>query len=357
MVDENIEKLLKSFGLNKKQHQAALERDRDVAVTAGAGSGKTLTLVARYVGLLAEGISPRRIAAVTFSIKAAREMRAKVRSKLMALSQMAEDEEERQKWVNLIARMDAARIGTIHGLCAEILRAHPAEAGIDPRFDVLDEGLAAVLRSQSVEDTLKILADQERFIPLLSNIEVIHLNEQLGNLLDNRLEAMTVLSQEVDQQAILLKTLHDRMTNPLIQNLIIDLRSMPEDELKRDAGKTLAAMVSELLELWDAANKAFEDEDLIACATYLYQIRRSKMDGRIGSRNSEVKRMVAELRGYYENLICPLTGGEKGTDPLPSKDTEALMGELLLILREVFNILLKTYQDLLESRHALDLTI
>ena len=146
-----LERILDSFGLTPHQRPAAATRGRNIVVTAGAGSGKTRTLVARYISLLAEGFSPRRVTAITFTEKAAREMRSRVRSALVQQITLADSDAARRRWSELEAQMDAARIGTIHSLCAEILRAHPAEAGVDPRFNVLDEGLSATLRAQAVE--------------------------------------------------------------------------------------------------------------------------------------------------------------------------------------------------------------
>ena len=70
------EQVVARFGLTNDQRDAALARGQDVLVTAGAGSGKTRTLVARYLSLLAEGLEPRRVVAMTFTEKAAREMRS-----------------------------------------------------------------------------------------------------------------------------------------------------------------------------------------------------------------------------------------------------------------------------------------
>ena len=64
-----VERVISTFDLTEVQRQAASERGKDVIVTAGAGSGKTRTLVARYVSLLAEGFEPRRVVAVTFTEK------------------------------------------------------------------------------------------------------------------------------------------------------------------------------------------------------------------------------------------------------------------------------------------------
>ena len=67
-----------------------------------------------------------------------------------------------QYWLQMLNEMDSANIGTIHSLCGRILRAHPAEAGLDPAFSVLDDNKAAMLRGQIVEETIsRISADPD----------------------------------------------------------------------------------------------------------------------------------------------------------------------------------------------------
>ena len=146
--------ILQAYPLSTPQQAAALARG-DVAVTAGAGTGKTRTLVARYLALLAADRPLRQIVAITFTRKAAREMRNRVRREIAAyLAQPGLAAAERQRWQAHFNGLDAARIGTIHNLCAEILRAHPAEAGIDPRFAVLDETQTALLLREAAEAAL-----------------------------------------------------------------------------------------------------------------------------------------------------------------------------------------------------------
>jgi len=354
MTQHQIEKLIDSFKLNENQKIAATVRGHDVVLTAGAGSGKTLTLVARYTSLLAEGIPPRRIAAITFSKKAAREMRSRVHSKVMALQQTTEIEEERQKWVNLSAEMDSARIGTIHSLCAEILRYHPAEAGIDPQFEVIDEGLTISLRQQAVEDTLKILVEQEKFIPLLYNVNTTDLEEMLFNSLKKRLEANDAFSSQVDPKASLKQELHKRINDPQIKNIIEDLQNLSEEELVLDAGEKLAEMVGDLLELWTQAEADLENNDLVAWARNLYDARRDNMGGRVGKRDSSVKNMISELREQFDELINPITGGKNNSDPIPEIAPEILHRDLLPLFKEAFIAVKEKYADLLDERQALD---
>ena len=71
--------------LSDEQKKVACARGRDIVVTAGAGTGKTLTLVARYLSLLAEGMPLRSVVAITFTKKAAREMRERLGNRFRPL--------------------------------------------------------------------------------------------------------------------------------------------------------------------------------------------------------------------------------------------------------------------------------
>jgi ATP-dependent helicase/nuclease subunit A len=354
MSDPRVTRILDTFTLNPQQHLAAVDRGRDVVVTAGAGSGKTLTLVARYTSLLAEGVPPRRIAAITFSIKAAREMRARVRIKLIELQQGSATEEERQGWVALSAQMDAARISTIHSLCAEILRAHPAEAAIDPHFEVIDESLAAALRVQAVEDTLNALVEIDQFLPLLKNITVYDLREMLKDLLNRRLEAAEAFMRQADPRTLITEALHARLNHPAIRNLIDGLRGMTYGELLDDAGEKLAQMIQELRRGWEAAEQALANGDSFSCVAILYEMRRTRMDLRAGKKNSSVKAQVSELRDHFDKLINPLSGGAAAKDQPPSLEAENLFCTLLPLLKDAFDRLCQNYQALLDARQALD---
>jgi ATP-dependent helicase/nuclease subunit A len=143
--------VLDRLGLSDDQKTIVKQIEHDLLVSAGAGTGKTRTLVARYLWLLDLGYSPRQVLAITFTEKAAREMRNRLRQAIGTQVQEASSDELRSKWIELEAVMDAARIGTIHSFCAEVLRSHPAEAAIDPMFTVVDEGMAATIKAQVVD--------------------------------------------------------------------------------------------------------------------------------------------------------------------------------------------------------------
>lgn len=355
MTDPRIVKVLNVFHkLNADQLEAVEERGCDVAVTAGAGSGKTYTLVARYATLLAEGVSPRQIAAITFTKKAALEMRSKVRDALIELQTQAKvDSEELQKWSDLAAKMDSARIGTIHSLCAEILRAFPAEAGIDPRFEVLDESMGKAYQHQAVEDTLKNLVAIERFLPLLKNISLYTLRDILQTLLEKRFDSVEVFQTNIDNRKKLVQEFQNRLGKPDFQEPIRELKSMSEANLIADGGEKLAGALLEARRLWMDAEAALERGDPIACAVALHDLRRClTIRGRL--RDCDSKEIYAALQTNFDLYLNPLTGGKNPSDEYPSPETEHLYEQLLPLLREAFDAVHKTYQDLLENDQALD---
>jgi ATP-dependent helicase/nuclease subunit A len=114
-------------------------------VEAAAGTGKTTELVARIKQVLAEGLTTvDRIVAVTFTHKAAGELKIRLRQKLDQDRTGATDE-VRDRLEQALEQLEEASIGTIHGFCAQILRSRPVEARVDPAFEELTEQEASRL--------------------------------------------------------------------------------------------------------------------------------------------------------------------------------------------------------------------
>jgi ATP-dependent exoDNAse (exonuclease V) beta subunit len=124
---------------------------RDLLVEAGAGTGKTGTMVDRYCRLVCDdGVSPDAVLAFTFTDKAAAELRERIRA---ALAQRAEGGEERAR--ELLPGIGGAWVTTIHGFCRRLLAGHPVAAGIDPRFRVLDAPETARLEREAFSEALE----------------------------------------------------------------------------------------------------------------------------------------------------------------------------------------------------------
>ena len=132
--------------------QEALNINRHVCVTAGAGSGKTTVLVERYLKILCEGnVTPREIVAITFTEKAAAEMKDRVIKRLS-------EEEDTGARENFLEQMNSAHISTIHAFCSSILREFPFQAGVPANFSIVQGIDQKLLLQKTVRETLKNIA-------------------------------------------------------------------------------------------------------------------------------------------------------------------------------------------------------
>jgi ATP-dependent helicase/nuclease subunit A len=118
----------------------------NTVVWASAGTGKTRKLVEVYLELLERGIDPLRIVAVTFTERAAAEMRDRIRTAL---------HNRHGRWTRTISLLPAAPISTIHGFCGTLLRDHGMELGIDPSFAILDEQRSLDLAREAARETIR----------------------------------------------------------------------------------------------------------------------------------------------------------------------------------------------------------
>src|SRR6059058_3037317 len=140
--------------LKPEQKTAAHTLDRHLSVTAGPGAGKTFVLVERYLEILrAKKVSVENIVAITFTNRAANEMRQRVRNRIDGLLRTSTDK-ERQTWLRHKRTLDGAVITTIHGFCSRLLHEFPVEADIDPQFMLLDAHQSAMLEEAVAEDSL-----------------------------------------------------------------------------------------------------------------------------------------------------------------------------------------------------------
>ena len=145
-----------------------------VALSAGAGCGKTTVLTERFLRAIsgAESRPLMSLVALTFTDKAASELRGRIREECRKRVDQTEGEEQ-GGWKFLLRGLDAAPIGTFHSYCTSLLRRHAAVAGIDPDFEVLTTAISDTIREEAVlRSTRRWLASQ--------NPEVITLGIEFG---------------------------------------------------------------------------------------------------------------------------------------------------------------------------------
>lgn len=175
----------------------AVDPRYNVALEASAGTGKTRVLVDRYVNLLRAGVDPSNILAMTFTRKAATEMRERIVATLRDAASRGEIAKAR--WRELRNRTDDIAISTIDAFCLSLLREFPLEADLDPGFDVADETEVPRLVDEALDRALRTcrsLAGEDEHIALVfAQLGDRRARRGLAALLSRRLVAPAVLNR------------------------------------------------------------------------------------------------------------------------------------------------------------------
>ena len=212
--------------LNEEQLEA-VEAEGSVFVSAGAGTGKTSVLVERYVRAVTErGIDVDSILVITYTRKAAGELRTRIRAAL----------HERGRH-DLARQLDSAWISTIHGFCNRLLRAHPFAAGLDPRFRELEDAGAAVLRGEAFERGLEAFCaggDPER-LRLLATYRADGLRRMLTGVYETLRSAGRELVLELGERS----SLEDAVATLRTEATALAADPAATETQRRNAGEVL----------------------------------------------------------------------------------------------------------------------
>jgi len=173
----------------------AVDPSRNVVLEASAGTGKTRVLVERYVNLLRAGVEPDHILAITFTRKAAAEMRERIIDRLREAARLSQFDAAR--WRELKERLGDIAISTIDAFCLSLLREFPLEADVDPGFDLADDTEAPRLVAESLDKALRICRgiarDDDDVALVFAQLGERRLRTGLTSLLDRRLVAPQAL--------------------------------------------------------------------------------------------------------------------------------------------------------------------
>jgi ATP-dependent helicase/nuclease subunit A len=153
-----------------------------MVVTAGAGTGKTYVLVQKYIDLLkTQGVSVPQILALTFTDKAAAEMKERIRAEIL--------KQEGPQWEKAAEDFMIAPVQTFHSFCAQVLREFPIEAGLEPGFAVLDEQQVSRIHNTAYEDLIHTRQEgpvNEALVRVLSITDQFNLKTILSALYGKR---------------------------------------------------------------------------------------------------------------------------------------------------------------------------
>jgi ATP-dependent helicase/nuclease subunit A len=173
----------------------AIDPLNNVVLEASAGTGKTRVLVERYVNLLRAGVDPDHILAITFTRKAAAEMRQRIVERLKEASRVSQIDAAR--WRDLRSRLGDIAISTIDAFCLRLLREFPLEADVDPGFELADDTEVLRLIEESLDSSLRTcraLAKEDEDVALVfAQLGERRLRQGLTGLLGRRLVAPDLL--------------------------------------------------------------------------------------------------------------------------------------------------------------------
>ncbi len=213
------------------EQQRAVDAEGRVFLSAGAGTGKTAVLVERFARAVCErGLDVGSVLVITYTRKAAGELRARIRRELRARGR-----------TDLARELDGAWIATIHGFCARLLRTYPFEAGLDPRFRELDEAQSAVLAGEAFDAALEefCAGEDPARLQLLATYGTRALRRMLGGIHETLRSAGRPLVLELGERAPLAER---------VETLRESARCLADD---RDATELARANASRLLEVLD----------------------------------------------------------------------------------------------------------
>ena len=169
----------------------------NVALEASAGTGKTRVLVDRYINLLRAGVDPTNILAITFTRKAAAEMRERIVATLRAAA--ARGEIAPSRWRELRDRTADINISTIDAFCLSLLREFPLEADLDPGFSLADDTEVPRLVDESLDRALRVCRavarEDEHAALVFAQLGERRVRAGLAALLNRRIVAPAVLSR------------------------------------------------------------------------------------------------------------------------------------------------------------------
>ncbi|MGM0882434.1 MAG: UvrD-helicase domain-containing protein [Bacillota bacterium] len=190
--------------------------DTTFLVEAGAGSGKTTSIVGRMIALIRERkVEVRNIAAITFTNKAAAELMSRFRLRLEQELSRTDAGPERENLEEAMRQVPECFIGTIHAFCGRLLRERPIEAGLDPAFREMDDLEDAELRDRCWDeylDELRIRGD----VDSLNELSFFQINVEDLRAVYNRVseyEDVEIYTEQVERPDF------DRLRNALFPML------------------------------------------------------------------------------------------------------------------------------------------
>jgi len=266
---------------------------QNFCVTAGAGAGKTTCLKDTYLGLLRQGLRPGQIVAITFTEKAAEELRQRV---VRDVAELSRDDDSRD-WRALLPQVEWAQLTTIHSFCASLLREFGVLLGLDPDFAVVDADEFAGLLEETIQDVLRLrLSRADRALGRL----LAHYRGGIDGYLAQLYHALATDGLSPEQARAATHQAHEEalaagqgLGESLAQ--VVDQMAAAQSAGQVNPKAKFAAKLAELLAIWpEAQAKLRRDPADREALLLLHGLVRGNW-GKINSLRQEADRLIGQM--------------------------------------------------------------
>jgi ATP-dependent helicase/nuclease subunit A len=309
---------------DRAQRKRVIEcTDECLCVEAGAGTGKTTLLIDRIMTLIiVDGARLRDIAAITFTEKAAGELKVKLYEKIDDRLAAGPGPEEETRLRRALADLEVCQVSTIHSFAGNLIRLRPVEAGVDPGFSVVDENEIGLITSEVWKRWLTArLGREDPVLELASGLDVTFdkLADLARRFYANRDMLMEKEAHEPDMSALegLLSEAEATLSEALaeLEGIARSLVPPGEASTRGDVMRGLAASVDksvqgilELLGRWEEYERTRDRADLLSTLTAAASQKPTRSKNWPGSRDLLDRQKVLrdELKAAAERLIARL---------------------------------------------------
>ncbi|WP_027340834.1 UvrD-helicase domain-containing protein [Halonatronum saccharophilum] len=379
---------IRGMKFTKDQALAVSNIEGNLAIRAGAGSGKTRVLTERYVeillappskgGLMGDPSALEKIVAITFTKKAAAEMKDRIRERLEELLEDESLEEGRRKWIiSLLDNLTYARISTMHSFCSDILRSNLFELGLKGNFRIVEGLELERIKEEAITSTLeRVLAQEDHH--LLKELKLISylygksgFFRILNELLDDRGELKGFINK-VDLEGVdgikakfdnLVDKLHIKSIGDYLQGdkVIAYIKELKEFEAVQESeGVTIVKEALRIFEEMSDLDEGDYNRELIDNHYQLIEcfydfdnekeigIYRKMKAGNWGNGNSDKSKVNKIYKALRDSIIAVLPtvkiGYKKKVLLKGFDDSWAI--ELLLALIKVYQQVLRNFKEI-----------
>lgn len=295
--------------LTESQKQAINTINENLAVNAGAGSGKTKVLVDRYINILENGNLDKyseieSIVAITFTKKAQGEMKERIRKRV--IEKIEEESKEKEYWKRIYEDLEMANISTIHAFCSKILSENPIESSVQPKFKILEEYEKKKFIEEILSDIFTIQVEKDNQIyNFLEYFTPFSIEESMHK--DNIIQTLKRIYLDIRTTGKNINYIED-LTLKNIENLEVDFSNLDAIKEKvlyliensRKNSKLAKLKNDEIwLELYDKQSNQIKKEDLFNLAYIKENLGKNK---KLQDNIDEVKSMINNLLVMLEKL-------------------------------------------------------